>query len=136
MQNNESTKIGGEFHFITTLEKGQRYTVLVHGIFGAVAIRLTLEDVKVSEYAQYSESVLLIYKPKGKRNSKGMRFHGRETCVIWSGWVELDTNPFSAPTVTESGLVCKAGKYASCDSRFMTDAIASTTIQPIFSKLN
>ena len=139
MQNSESRKIGGEFHTLTTLEKGQKYTVLVSSALGigVVAIQFTLEDIKVSTYAQYPESVQLVFKAKGKRKFQGMRFHGRESCVIWQGWVEVDTNALTEPKEdSKTGFICRASKYASFDTRYMTDAIASVSTQPLFSKLN
>ncbi|MGE3680269.1 MAG: hypothetical protein AB7G93_00995 [Bdellovibrionales bacterium] len=52
---------------------------------GAVSMQITLEEVTVSAFAQYAESVQLIFKLKGKRNLRGIRFHGNKSCAIWRG---------------------------------------------------
>lgn len=134
MENNASTKHGGEFHALTQLERGQKYTLLTQGIFGAVASKIILQDIIVEPWAQYSESVQLVFKLKGKRNPRASRFYGRESCAVWLGWVEVNTDPFCTPEVSGSGLTVRRGRYASCDSRFFTDALASVSATPIFSK--
>ena len=132
--NTNQQKVGGEFHALTKLEKDQKYTLLVQG-FGASSIQITLYDVKVGPYAQYPESVQLIYKAKGKRKLSGSRFHGRDSCVVWQGWVEVNTDPLCTAEVSETGLVVRRSRYASFDSRYFTDAIASVKAAPIFSKI-
>lgn len=138
MNTNEQQKIGGEFHALTQLESGQKYTLLVMSEFGigAIAMQITLAEVKVSSYAQYSESVQLIFKPKGKRTLRGYRVHGSQSCAIWKGWLDIDTNAFEVPILSESGLICRKSRYLSFDAGYMTDAIASAKAVPMFSKVN
>ena len=138
MHSNETTKIGGQFHALTTLECDQKYTLLVMNAFGigTNVIQLTLSEVKVSPYAQYAESVQLIFKPKGKRNLRGIRFHGSELCAIWKGWLDINSDAFEAPTLSESGFICGKSRYLSFDSRYITDAIESVPVSPLFSKTN
>lgn len=138
MNTNEKPQTGGEFHALTQIEKGQRYTLLVLSEFGigAIAMQITVEDVKVSRYAQHEESVQIVFKYRGKRKLMGTRFHGSKSCAVWAGWVDLDTNAFTAPVTTESGLIARESRYLSFDIRYMTDAIASAPVAPLFSKLN
>ena len=130
-----SPKIGGKFHPLTTLEKKHQYTLLLmSGLgIGANAIQFTLEDMRVNQYAQYEESVQLIFKLRGKRKLMATRFHGDTTYALWVGWVDLDTNAFEAPTLSNGGLVCRSSRYSSFDKRYLTDAIASATVPPLFS---
>ncbi|MBX3041650.1 MAG: hypothetical protein KF789_13170 [Bdellovibrionaceae bacterium] len=136
MENIKSEKIGGEFHALTQLERGQKYTLLTQGGFGAIAQKIVLQDIKVGPYAQYSESVQLIYKPKGKRNLSGSRFHGIASCVVWAGWVDVNTDPFKPSEISSTGMVVRSSRYSSFDSRYFTDAIASVSATPIFSKVH
>ena len=135
MEKNETKKLSGEFHALTQLERGQKYTLLTQG-FGAVASKITLLDIKVGSYAQYSESVQIIFKEKGKRKLSSFRFHGSNSCAVWLGWIDVITDPFCAPEVSGSGLTVKRSRYASFDSRYFTDAIASVSAAPIFSKFH
>ncbi|HMN69492.1 MAG TPA: hypothetical protein PKC28_13210 [Bdellovibrionales bacterium] len=138
MQSHQETKTGGEFHKLTQLEGGEKYTLLLMNDFGigAIVMQITLTDVKVSSYAQYAESVQLTFKPKGKRTLRGYRFYGSKSCAIWKGWLNIDTNPFQAPTISESGLICRQSRYLSFDRRYMTDAIAAASVPPLFSKID
>lgn len=137
MQNNESRKIGGEFHALTNLEKARKCTLLIPSSLGigAVSLQITIENVTVSKYAQYEESVQLIFKLKGKRNLQGTRFHGSQSVAVWEGWVEIHIDPYSAPMISKSGLVGRESRYLSFDDRYMTDAITSVNVAPIFSKI-
>lgn len=129
-------QIGGEFHALTQLEKGQKYTLLTQGFLGVVAIQIILYEVRVGPWAQYSESVELIFKPKAKRNLRGLRFHGRESCVVWQGWIEVDTDPFRASEKSLDGVTIQQSRYLSFDSRYFTDAIASVSAAPFFSNVH
>lgn len=136
MENNASTKHGGEFHALTQLERGQKYTLLTQGIFGATASQIVLLDIKVEPWAQYSESVQLIFKLKGKRNPRASRFYGQESCAVWLGWVEVNTDPLGDAEEVNSIMVVRRSRYLSFDSRYFTDAIASVSTAPIFSKIH
>ncbi len=126
-----------EFTTLTTLEKGQRYTIATISEFGIGinAIQFTLENITVSPYAQYSESVQLIFKIKGTRKLRGLRFHGSKSFAIWQGWHEIRNDAFTAPTIS-NGLVCKQSLYMSFDKQYLLDAIKSTSVSPLFTNLN
>lgn len=141
MKSNGNQNLNEGFLALTSLKKGERYTLLTMSGFGigVCASVFTLQDVKVSEYAQYSESVQLIFKLKGARTLQGMRFHGSKSFAIWKGWHNIKTDAFSSPEVTESNgtqVTVSRSLYSSFDERYLTDAIASVSTAPLFSKLN
>lgn len=125
------------FTKLTTLEKGQRYTIATISEFGIGinAIQFTLENVTVSPYAQYSESTQLIFKIKGTRKLRGLRFHGSKSFAIWQGWHEIKNEAFTAPIISH-GLVCKQSLYLSFDKQYLLDAIKSTSVPPLFTNIN
>ena len=137
MDKNNNQKLGGDFNQLTTLSKGERYTLVTMSDFGigVHSTQFTLEDVKVSHYAQYSESVQLIFKIKGTRKLRGLRFHGSKSFAIWKGWQNVNTEAFTVPHIS-NGFICRESRYSSFDDRYLTDAIASAPIAPLFSKLN
>lgn len=124
------------FRDLFGLTVGDRYTVLVESEmgFGVHAVQMTLDSIKVGRYAQYDNCIDLIFKPKGKRNLHCIKFYGRKAFAIFAGWVNVNTDPFG-PTEDLEPMTVKKMKYASCDDRFMTDAIASAGVAPIISKL-
>ena len=137
MTNESITTTGGEFHALTQLKKGEKYTLLTMSQLGigAVSFQITVEGVKVGRYAQYEESVQLIFKRKGKRKLDGLRFHGSKSCAIRNGWIDLYTDPFTAPRLGATGFFSYESRYVSFDQRYMTNAIVSAPVPPIFTKL-
>lgn len=125
-----------EFRELLGLGIGERYTVLVNNEmgFGVSAVQITLDSFGVGRYAQYDNCIDLIFKPKGKRNLHCIKFYGRKAFAIFAGWVNVNTDPFG-PAEDLGVMTVKKMKYASCDDRFMTDAIASAGVTPIISKL-
>lgn len=137
MDRNSGQKLDRDFNELTTLSKGERYTLVTMSDFGigVHSMQFTLEDIKVSSYAQYSESVQLIFKIKGTRKLRGLRFYGSKSFAIWKGWQDINTEAFTASTETEVFTISKS-LYLSFDEQYLTDAIASAPIAPLFSKLN
>lgn len=118
------------------LEIGKRYTILVENEmgFGVSAIQITLDSIRVGRYAQYDNCINLIFKRKGARSLSGIAFYGSKSFAIFEGWIELNTEPFG-PAENHGVMTVRKMKYASCDERFMTDAIASSKSAPLFYKL-
>lgn len=137
MDANDNQKLGGDFNELTVLEKGERYTLLMMSDFGigAHSMQFTLEDIKVSPYAQYSESVHLVFKLKGTRKLRGLRFYGSKSLAIWKGWQNIATETFTAPTVSGDFIVRKS-RYSSFDKRYLTDAIEGAVSAPLFCKIS
>lgn len=125
-----------DFRDLLKLELGKRYTVLVENEmgFGVSAVQVTLDSIRVGRYAQYSDCITLVFKRKGARSLAGMTFYGSKSFAIFEGWIKLNTDPFG-PAENQGPVTVKKMKYASCDGRFMSDAIASSKSAPLFSRL-
>lgn len=125
-----------QYKDLLKLESGKRYTLLLMSDFGigVHAIQITMEKSNVSKYAQYSDAIELIFKPKSKKNLRVIQFYGKKEFVVWEGWVTVDTEAFTRGEDTPFATV-KRSKYPSFDRRFLTDAIASTPEKPLFTKL-
>ena len=74
----------------------QKYTICKMGEFGfPISLKIILKSVKVGPYAQYKDSVVLMFVPKGKRKVAGMRLHGDyQQFMIFEGHVDLDIEMF------------------------------------------
>lgn len=124
-----------QFSDLLSLESGKRYTIIVENEmgFGVSAVQFTFQESKMRRFAQYENCVEIIFTPKKKRNLHSIKFYGKRDFAIFEGWVELNTDPFSAPE-DQGIMVVRRMKYSSCDSRFMDDAIASVKMAPLFVK--
>lgn len=124
-----------QFSELLTLESGKRYTVVVENSmgFGVNAVQFTFHSAKVGRFAQYDNSVEIIFTPKRKRNLHSIKFYGKKDYAIFAGWVDVATDPFG-PSEDQGIVVVRKMKYSSCDSRFMDDAIASVKATPLFIK--
>lgn len=123
------------FSDLLNLEIGKRYTVLVENEmgFGVNAVQFTFHSSKLGRFAQYENAVEVIFTPKKKRNLRSITFYGKRDFALFAGWIDVNTDPFSAPE-DQGVIVVRRMKYSSCDSRFMDDAIASVKTTPLFIK--
>lgn len=121
-----------QFSDLLNLETGKRYTVIVENDmgFGVKAVQFTFHSLKLGRFAQYENAVEVIFTPKKKRNLHSIKFYGKKDFALFEGWVDVNTDPFSAPE-DQGIMVVKRMKYSSCDSRFMDDAIASVKATPL-----
>lgn len=124
-----------DFRDLLTLEIGKRYTLIVESEmgFGVGAIHFTLQSVRVGRFAQYDNCIELVFTPKKKRNLHSTKFYGKKDFALFDGWVDVDTNPFG-PAEDQGIMTVRKMKYSSCDERFMSDAIASVKVAPLFMK--
>lgn len=124
-----------QFSDLLNLEVGKRYTVIVENDmgFGVNAVQFTFHSSKLGRFAQYEHAVEVIFTPKQKRNLHGIKFYGKKDFALFEGWVDVNTDAFSAPE-DQGIIVVRRMKYSSCDSRFMDDAIASVKATPLFVK--
>lgn len=125
-----------EFRDLLNLKVGERYTIVVDSEIGlgVYAIQFKLDQIKVGRYAQYDNCVELIFKPKGKRNLRGLQFYGNKPFAVFPDWVNVNTDPFGP--VDDSGpLSCRRSKYSSFDERYLTDAIRSSGVSPVYANL-
>lgn len=124
-----------QFSDLLNLEVGKRYTVIVENDmgFGVNAVQFTFHSSKLGRFAQYEHAVEVIFTPKKKRNLHSIKFYGKKDFALFEGWVDVNTDAFSAPE-DQGIMVVRRMKYSSCDSRFMDDAIASVKATPLFIK--
>lgn len=111
------------FEQFNKLEAGKRYTLVGLGEFGfPYSVQLTLVSVEQKGYAQYREGVELKFKKKRGQRVLGTRFYGRKECIIYEGWVEVDTNMFKNGS---------KASYACFDERYLQEAEESVSQKPI-----
>lgn len=125
-----------EFRELFQLSQGNRYTLASMGDFGFChPVQFTLEKISVGRYAQYDDCVSLIVKPKSARTLRSIQFYSRKVFAIWTGWVDVNTDPLGPATV-EGPIISSRSRYLSCDERYMTDAIASVSQKPLIVRLS
>jgi len=108
---------------ILNLEVGKKYTLITSGGFGVCKTEITLKSVESAKYAQYHDAIKFIFRAKNKRKDQGLYFHFRSDFVVVEGTYNATHDPFLPKETTENGVSISKGKYMSCDSRFLTDAI-------------
>lgn len=110
----------------------QKYTICKMGEFGfPISWKIILKSVKVGPYAQYKDSVVLMFVPKGKRKVAGMRLHGDyQQFMIFEGHVDLDTEMFVKNYSDGS-----KSSLESFSPDYMIRALNSTSQKPIISYL-
>ena len=118
---------------LNALKEGQRYTVVKMGDMGfCYSVQLELVEKRVEPWAQYAESVLLIFKQKSKRNLRQLRFVERDDFLVYEGWVEANTEMFveednSGPMTIKS--------LASCDIEYLLRAKRSVAKAPLIEQI-
>lgn len=124
-----------EFKDFSKLERGGKYTLVLEGEMGFVSkIHFTFEALKHGSFAQYTDSVELIFKITRKRNFSCVRFYGSKSFALWEGFVDPQVDPFTTP-VTEGIMTVQRTKYLSCDPRYLTDAINSVSQKPLICRI-
>ena len=95
------------------LEIKQKYTLVKMGDMGfCFKVQFELIEIKNEPWAQYPESVLLIFKEKRKRNLRAIRFLPRDNFLVYSGFVDanteigISTSQGDGYTVTKSLMSC------------------------------
>lgn len=110
----------------------QKYTICKMGEFGfPISWKITLKSVKVGPYAQYKNSVCLMFVLKGKRKVTGIRLHGDyQQFMIFEGHVDLDTEMFVKNFSDGS-----KSSLESFSPEYMIRALKSTSQKPVISYL-
>jgi hypothetical protein len=111
---------------------GKQATIFNYNDFGFPSATLcTIEKVYVKDYAQYSNLVHIVFRPKRKRTSFVVRIYDHSTIAIWEGHVNVDSNPWVETSTSENGVT--VSKSLRCFSNgYMDRALASTTQKPVF----
>lgn len=112
---------------IEKLEAGKRYTLFAINDFGyPYSLQITMESAKVDRYAQYPEAVHLVFKPKGKRNLRGVIYTPIQRFALWDGWIDVEDNMWGPSQMGNTqGVTVKRAKYGCFDNQYFTDGLAS-----------
>ena len=115
------------------LKVGNLYTLFRYNDFGfPSSLQFKLTEMKIEPWAQYRQSLVLIFIPKGKRKERVIRFYGENRLAIWEGFVNPNTDIFSAPVIKDEIAVQKS--LDSCFSgTFMERALNSVVQKPLIS---
>ena len=120
---------------LNALKEGQRYTVVKMGDMGfCYSVQLELVEKRVEPWAQYAESVLLIFKQKSKRNLRQLRFVERDDFLVYEGWVEANTEMFVEED--NSGPMTIKKSLASCDIEYLLRAKRSVAKAPLIEQIS
>lgn len=110
--------------------QGGKITIIGFNMLGLpFAWQATVYNCTMRQFAQYSNSVLIGFIPKGKRKPTGYRVNSRNDggCIIFDGWLNPDVNPF--PCKTEYGSQISLPSFS---DQYMVTALKSIPQQPIF----
>ncbi len=119
-----------QFKDFLQLKVGEKYTLAMMGDMGFVFSRqFIFHSLEFGKYAQYTDSVKLIFKEKRKCNLAAITFYERKSFAIWAGFVEPNTDIYGGAK-EEGGLIIQESKYLSCDSQYFTDALKSVDQKP------
>lgn len=120
---------------LKNIQVGQKITVGRYNDFGFfTAIKMTVHEIRVESYAQYPETVAIIFKGPRQRKLRIVRFFPETKYVVWAGHVEPDTNIWASTKTDSSGVIVRRSE--SCFSEFYAQkAIDSLLQKPIFQKL-
>lgn len=114
---------------LTQLQTGKRYTIVRQGSMGFVySEHIELVEVTNEPWAQYQETIRLIYKLKGKRNLRQTRFCPRDSYLVWEGWLSVNTDIF-VETTEENGFIVRKS-LGSCDREYFERAKRSVNTSP------
>ena len=83
---------------IQEIEKriNQKITIFKHNDFGFPStVKCTLNEVKVKGYAQYKDSLFLIFTPKGKRTKYQVILKGYESILIYDDHIDLNAEMYT-----------------------------------------
>ncbi|MBS1983598.1 MAG: hypothetical protein JST16_05440 [Bdellovibrionales bacterium] len=115
---------------LTELQVGNRYTIVRQGDMGFVfKVHVEIVLVKVEPYAQHPESVRLIFKLKGKRKLRELRFRPRDPYIVWRDWLSVNTDMI-VERREENGMVVSRS-LLSCDPEYFERAKRSVAEKPL-----
>jgi hypothetical protein len=125
-----------EFRDLLKLELGKRYTIIVENGFGlgVNAIQFVPVRIQVGRFAQHAHCIDLVIRIKRKRDFSVIKFYGKKSYAIFRDWLEINTD-FLGPVDNSGPMPCRQSKYLSFDDRYMTDAIASAGVAPIYQNI-
>ncbi|RXZ78149.1 hypothetical protein EBB07_29280 [Paenibacillaceae bacterium] len=122
------------FADISPLQEERKVTIVKLSEFGfPVAFQTVIKKVVVKPYAQYSESLRILHRPKRKRSNYENIILPDESILVYDGWINVDID--STKNITESKhFIIKQSKYRCFDKRYMIDLFNSIDATPIYKK--
>ena len=99
---------------------GQRVTIIKESCMGGVSCSVaTWDHWEPCTYAQYTDAVKLIVKPKHKRGLHFMTLHRGPAVLIVAGEVEIPEEILWEVVYTKPGVTMKKSRFSSCDPAAM-----------------
>lgn len=99
---------------------GERVTIIKESCMGGVSCSVaTWDHWEPCTYAQYTDAVKLIVKPKRKRGLWSMTLHRGPAVLIVSGDVEIPKSILWETETTSTGATIKHSRFLSCDPAAM-----------------
>lgn len=99
---------------------GQRVTIIKESCMGGVSCSVaTWDHWEPCTYAQYTDAVKLIVKPKHKRGLHFMTLHRGPAVLIVAGEVEIPEEILWEFVYTKPGVTMKKSRFSSCDPAAM-----------------
>ncbi len=113
------------------LEIGKMYTLFKYGEFGfPVVAQFKLVSKTIEPYAQYQESLRIMFIPKGKRKETGIRLYGDNRLAIWEGLVNVNSEIFGLSKIGMEGMVSES-IGVSFSSGYMDRALKLVEAKPL-----
>ena len=110
--------------------QGKKITIVGFNMLGfPFSWPVTVYNVRQGKYAQYDNSVLIGFIPKGKMKPVYRMVNSQNDggWIIYEGWINPDVEPF--PIKTESG---GKSSLASFSDEYLVTALKSVSQEPIF----
>lgn len=99
---------------------GERVTIIKESCMGGMSCSVaTWDHWEPCTYAQYTDAVKLIVKPKRKRGLWSMTLHRGPAILIVSGDVEIPESVLWETETTGTGVTIRKSRYTSCDPAAM-----------------
>jgi hypothetical protein len=103
-------------------------TIYIGGLFGVRKTEVRALEITTGPYAQYPNSVSVMFVEKGKRATQGYRLTNDPHLVILEGHGHLEPDGMmGAASTRENGVIATQSRYASCDPRWRSDFDAQLT---------
>lgn len=113
---------------------GEKVTIFKNSEFGfPQLIHCKLFTVKLKPCAQYTETIEILFIPKGKRNVRGIRIYNYTDFLVYLNHIQLNDSAF-IETIEGSDYILKKSDLA-FSSNYFNRAIESTTEEPIIKVL-
>ena len=94
-------------------------------------IQCEIKKVELKNYAQYTNLLHIVYRPKRKRTDYVIRLHDYSDFAIWSGHIDVKSDMFVSSKTNESGITIRES-LLSFSNEYLQRALQSTNIKPIF----